>query len=62
MKDFTAITTNKNELKKILGVAVGISGLIGGTNGGGLLRTPGSIAQILSKKMLINCCWIFCGV
>ena len=62
MKDFTAITTNKNELKKILGVAFGIAVLIGGTIGVGILRTPGSIAQILSNYWLIIGCWIFGGV
>jgi APA family basic amino acid/polyamine antiporter len=62
MKDLTATSTNKNELKKILGVAFGIAVLIGGTIGVGILRTPGSIAQILNNYWLIIGCWIFGGI
>lgn len=49
-------------LKKVLGVAFGISVVIGGTIGAGILRTPGSIAALLPNKPLIICCWLLTGL
>jgi APA family basic amino acid/polyamine antiporter len=54
-------TAPRYELKKILGVAFGIAVLIGGTIGVGILRTPGSIAQLLDDYWIIIGCWIFGG-
>src|ERR1700744_4499044 len=50
------------KLKKVLGVAFGISIIIGGTIGAGILRTPGSIAAGLPNKPLILCCWLLTGL
>jgi len=51
----------RNKLKKILGVAFGISVTIGGTIGVGILRTPGSIAALLPDARLILVCWVLIG-
>jgi APA family basic amino acid/polyamine antiporter len=61
MKDISG-PAEKNELKKILGVAFGIAVLIGGTIGVGILRTPGSIAQLLNNYWIIIACWVFGGI
>lgn len=50
-----------NELKKILGVAFGITVLVGGTIGSGILRNPGTITQLLNNYWLIIGCWLFGG-
>lgn len=50
------------KLKKVLGVAFGISIIVGGTIGAGILRTPGSIAALLPNKPLILCCWLLTGM
>lgn len=50
------------KLKKVLGVAFGISIIVGGTIGAGILRTPGSIAALLPNKPLILCCWLLTGL
>ena len=53
---------NAIKLKKVLGVAFGISIVVGGTIGAGILRTPGSIAALLPNKPLILCCWVLTGL
>jgi len=53
---------NAIKLKKVLGVAFGISIVVGGTIGAGILRTPGSIAALLPNKTLILCCWLLTGL
>ncbi|MDB5158554.1 MAG: amino acid permease [Mucilaginibacter sp.] len=53
---------NAIKLKKVLGVAFGISIVVGGTIGAGILRTPGSIATLLPNKTLILCCWFLTGL
>lgn len=50
------------KLKKVLGVAFGISIVVGGTIGAGILRTPGSIAALLPNKILILSCWVLTGL
>lgn len=50
------------KLKKVLGIAFGISVVVGGTIGAGILRTPGSIAMLLPSKPLILCCWLLTGI
>ncbi|MES2649214.1 MAG: APC family permease [Bacteroidota bacterium] len=52
----------KTKLKKVLGVAFGISIVIGGTIGAGILRVPGSIAALLPDARLIIGCWIILGL
>ena len=49
-------------LKKVLGVAFGVSIVVGGTIGAGILRTPGAIAALLPDKGLILACWTLAGL
>jgi len=56
------IDSKKNQLKKSLGLSFNIAVLIGGTIGVGILRTPGSIAQMLDNYWLIIVCWLFGGL
>src|SRR6476620_3138236 len=49
-------------LKKILGVAFGISLLVGNVIGAGILRNPGTVAQYLQNYCLIISCWVFVGI
>ncbi|CAM3483640.1 APC family permease [Flavobacterium chungbukense] len=53
---------NKNQLKKTLGLSFNIAVLIGGTIGVGILRTPGTIAEMLNNYWLILACWFFGGL
>lgn len=50
------------KLKKVLGIAFGISIVVGSTIGAGILRTPGSIAALLPNKILILSCWFLTGL
>ncbi|MBD1392597.1 APC family permease [Mucilaginibacter glaciei] len=50
------------KLKKVLGVAFGISIVIGSTIGAGILRAPGSIASLLPNSTLILSCWFLTGI
>ncbi len=50
------------ELKKILGSAFGIAVMVGGIIGVGILRAPGSVADILPDKWLILLCWTLGGI
>lgn len=52
----------KNQLKKTLGLSFNIAVLIGGTIGVGILRTPGTIAEMLNNYWLILACWLFGGL
>ena len=49
-------------LKKILGVTFGIAVLVGGTIGSGILRNPGTIAELVTDYWLIIGCWVFGGI
>lgn len=51
-----------NKLRKVLGLAFGVSVVIGGTIGVGILRTPGSIAALLPHAGIILLCWAAVGV
>jgi APA family basic amino acid/polyamine antiporter len=51
-----------NQLKKTLGLSFNIAVLIGGTIGVGILRTPGTIAQMLDNYWLIIASWLFGGL
>lgn len=54
--------SKKNQLKKTLGLSFNIAVLIGGTIGVGILRTPGTIAEMLNNYWLILACWLFGGL
>ncbi len=52
----------KRELKKILGSAFGIAVMVGGIIGVGILRSPGSVAEMLPDKWLIILAWTLGGL
>ncbi len=54
--------TDKNKLLRILGVTFGLSIVIGGMIGGGILRTPGFVADQLGSVWLILAVWTLGGV
>jgi len=54
--------SKQNQLKKSLGLSFNIAVLIGGTIGVGILRTPGTIAEMLSNYWLIIASWLFGGL
>ncbi|MBS7255972.1 APC family permease [Flavobacterium branchiicola] len=54
--------STKNQLKKSLGFSFNIAVLIGGTIGVGILRTPGTIAEMLNNYWLIIASWLFGGL
>ena len=54
--------STKNQLKKSLGLSFNIAVLIGGTIGVGILRTPGTIAEMLNNYWLILASWLFGGL
>lgn len=56
------IDSKKNQLKKSLGLSFNIAVLIGGTIGVGILRTPGTIAEMLNNYWLILASWLFGGL
>ncbi len=62
MENTTQKAFGNYQLKKVLGIGFGIAILIGGTIGVGILRTTGSIAQLLDNYWLIIACWVFGGV
>ena len=55
-------SAEKNKLLRILGVTFGLSIVIGGMIGGGILRTPGFVADQLGSVWLIVAVWIFGGI
>ncbi|MBE8723672.1 APC family permease [Flavobacterium hungaricum] len=54
--------SKQNQLKKTLGLSFNIAVLIGGTIGVGILRTPGTIAEMLNNYWLIIASWLFGGL
>jgi APA family basic amino acid/polyamine antiporter len=52
----------QNQLKKSLGLSFNIAVLIGGTIGVGILRTPGTIAEMLDNYWIIIASWILGGL
>jgi len=52
----------KNNLLRILGVTFGLSIVIGGMIGGGILRTPGFVADQIGTPLLIIAIWILGGI
>ena len=55
-------SAEKNKLLKILGVTFGLSIVIGGMIGGGILRTPGFVADQIGTPFLIIAIWILGGI
>ena len=51
----------RGRLLNILGVAFGLAGAVGGTIGGGILRTPGLVAAELGSGSAVLLAW-FLGV
>jgi APA family basic amino acid/polyamine antiporter len=49
-------------LLNILGVAFGLAGAVGGTIGGGILRTPGLVAGELGSDAAVLTAWILGGI
>jgi len=56
------MSNSKNQLKKNLGLSFNIAVLVGGTIGVGILRTPGTIAEMLNNYWLIIASWLFGGL
>jgi basic amino acid/polyamine antiporter, APA family len=54
-------TSEKNNLKSILGVGFGIAVTIGGVIGSGILYNPGIITGLLKNHWLILLCWLLGG-
>lgn len=53
---------NNPPLKKVLGTFFGIAIVVGSTIGVGILRTPGTIAQLVPDPILIMGCWLLIGL
>ena len=56
------MSNTTNQLKKNLGLSFNIAVLVGGTIGVGILRTPGTIAEMLNDYWLIIASWLFGGL
>ncbi len=52
----------KKELKKNLGISFGIAVMVGSIIGTGILRNPGSVADLLQNKWLIILAWTCGGI
>jgi APA family basic amino acid/polyamine antiporter len=58
----STIQNDRGHLLKLLGVAFGLAVIIGGTIGGGILRTPGDIATLLPTPALFLGVWVVGGL
>lgn len=56
------ISDSRGRLLNILGVAFGLAGAVGGTVGGGILRTPGLVAGELGSEAAVLAAWVVGGV
>ena len=56
------ISSGGHDLLRILGVSFGLSIVVGGMIGAGILRTPGFVAAQLGAPLLIIAVWVFGGV
>ncbi|MFM7313533.1 MAG: amino acid permease, partial [Cyanobium sp.] len=52
----------RGRLLNILGVAFGLAGAVGGTLGGGILRTPGLVAAQLGSGSAVLLAWLLGGL
>ena len=52
----------RGRLLNILGVAFGLAGAVGGTIGGGILRTPGLVAAELGSASAVLLAWLLGGL
>ncbi|HEX8289189.1 MAG TPA: APC family permease [Pyrinomonadaceae bacterium] len=57
-----SLLPQQNNLLRILGVTFGLSIVIGGMIGGGILRTPGFVADQIGTPLLIIAIWILGGI
>jgi len=53
---------SRGRLLNILGVAFGLAGAVGGTIGGGILRTPGLVAAELGSGSAVLLAWLIGGL
>lgn len=56
------MSDSRGRLLNILGVAFGLAGAVGGTVGGGILRTPGLVAGELGSEAAVVAAWVVGGV
>ena len=56
------MSESRGGLLNILGVAFGLAGAVGGTIGGGILRTPGLVASELGSGRLSLVAWLIGGI
>lgn len=56
------MTESRGRLLNILGVAFGLAGAVGGTIGGGILRTPGLVASELGSGSAVLLAWLLGGL
>ena len=50
-----------HRLLRVVGLTFGIAAVVGGTIGGGILRTPGTVAGMLGDPYLVLAVWVGCG-
>ena len=55
-------SSDLGRLLNILGVAFGLAGAVGGTIGGGILRTPGLVAAQLGSGSAVLLAWLLGGL
>jgi len=56
------MTTQNNQLLKLLGVGFGVAVTVGGTIGTGILRKPGQIAALIGEPWIILLLWLVVGI
>jgi len=56
------MSDSRGRLLNILGVAFGLAGAVGGTIGGGILRTPGLVAGELGSGAAVLLAWLLGGL
>ncbi len=56
------MSESRGRLLNILGVAFGLAGAVGGTIGGGILRTPGLVVSELGSGRLSLIAWLVGGL
>lgn len=62
LMDAASPAPGKGKLLRILGVGFGLAAVIGGTIGGGILRSPGAVADKLGSTSLIMLVWLLGGL